>query len=75
MNRQEIFDRISQHRSAMDDKYGDESLSSRPGVALPVLMEEVGEVATAILNGDVENLKDELYDVGQVIVAWLEGLE
>jgi len=42
--------------------------------ALTVLVEEVGEVATAIDNDDDENLKAELVQVAAVAVRTLEEL-
>lgn len=72
--REEIFNRISLHRDAMDKKHKEWSLNRRQNFAMTILMEEVGEVARAILEGDETNLIDELYDVGQVVVAWLEGI-
>lgn len=42
---------------------------------LPVLMEEVGEVATAIQDGDVVALRTELVQVAAVAVSWLQTLE
>lgn len=74
MNREEIFGRVSKHRDAMDEFYGPNTLSITPALALPILIEEVGEVATALLTHDGSNLKDELFDVLQVCVAWLEGM-
>lgn len=41
---------------------------------LAILMEEVGEVAKAIQNGDIENLKEELIQVASVCVRWLEHI-
>jgi NTP pyrophosphatase (non-canonical NTP hydrolase) len=43
--------------------------------ALAVLMEEVGEVARAILNADIDNLETELFQVAAVVTRWLEGYE
>lgn len=42
---------------------------------LPVLVEEIGEVAEAILEGNSVNLSTELVQVAAVCVAWLEALE
>lgn len=42
--------------------------------ALAILVEEVGEVAQAVLQGRPE-LRDELVQVAAVTLAWLEGLE
>ncbi len=75
MNRQEIFDRIDRHRDAMEIKHGKETLMHRQDIALAVLVEEVGEIARAMLEETPERLKEELFDVAQCIVAWLEGLE
>lgn len=43
---------------------------------LTVLVEEVGEVARAVLqtDGDDENLRDELVQVAGVCISWLEML-
>ena len=40
-----------------------------------VLGEEVGEVANAILEDDVLNLRNELIQVAAVCVAWIETLD
>lgn len=40
-----------------------------------VLMEEVGEVAHAVLEYDMKNLREELIQVAAVAMAWLETLE
>lgn len=42
---------------------------------LPVLMEEIGEVGNAILEGETANLSRELLQVATVCVGWLEALE
>jgi len=42
---------------------------------LMILVEEVGEVAKAIQEGDVDNLKEELVQVAAVAQRWLEGME
>ena len=44
------------------------------GDRLPVLVEEVGEVATEVQTGDVAALRDELVQVAAVAVAWLRTL-
>lgn len=55
------------------------------GARLAVLMEEVGEVARAILEGGIDgevshdkhgkDLRKELVQVAAVAVAWIEGLD
>ncbi len=42
---------------------------------LAVLVEEVGEIATAVQNGDAENLKQEIAQTAAVCVRWLEKLQ
>ena len=42
---------------------------------LPILVEEVGEVATAIQDRDVVALRVELVQVAAVAVSWLQTLE
>ena len=41
---------------------------------LAALVEEVGEVARALHEGEQENLRAELVQVAAVAVAWLEGI-
>ena len=43
-------------------------------VKVAVLLEEVGEVAHAVLTQNHENLRAELVQVVAVAVAWLEGM-
>lgn len=42
---------------------------------LPVLLEEVGEIGSAIKKGDRENLKEEVAQVAAGALAWLSALE
>lgn len=41
---------------------------------LPILIEEVGEVGTALQNRDELNLKEELVQLCAVCVRWLESI-
>jgi NTP pyrophosphatase (non-canonical NTP hydrolase) len=69
---EEIFEAIRQERKRQDEKWGrNRKLDNR--IWLPILMEEVGEVAKEILEGH-GTLKDELIQVAAVTVAWLEML-
>lgn len=53
---------------------GDCSSGAVPvAVKVAVLLEEAGEVAQAVLNGQGESMKEELVQVAAVAVAWLEG--
>lgn len=51
------------------------SPSIAPEVKLMVLMEEVGEVARATYEKDIDALRTEITQVAAVAVAWLESLE
>lgn len=42
---------------------------------LAVLMEEVGEVATAMINGDEDNLRDELSQVAAVAATMIQMID
>lgn len=42
---------------------------------LSVLAEEFGEVARALLDGDLQHLRQELIQVAAVAVAWAESLD
>lgn len=75
-DRKSIFERISNHRDKMDERYSREALAGLPAhLRNTILAEEVGEVARAVLESDRANLEDELYDVAQVVVAWLESID
>lgn len=43
-----------------------------PAMILAVLVEEVGEVAQAVQNNDIMNLKAELLQLAAVCIRWLE---
>jgi sorbitol-specific phosphotransferase system component IIA len=42
---------------------------------LAALVEEVGEAARALHDGDLLSLSEELVHVAAVAVAWIEGIE
>lgn len=44
-----------------------------PCEKVTVLLEEVGEVARAVLEKDEASMRHELVQVAAVVVAWLEG--
>ena len=80
MDRAFIFELINQERRRQDEKWG-----RRPGYwpasqdrKLAVLVEEVGEVAEAILTDSkgkpAQDIRMELVQVAAVAVAWLETL-
>lgn len=80
MKREAIYDGIDTARDVADEKWGEVSIPERMYdqayryTLATILMEEVGEVARAILERDDESLASELFDVCQVAVAALEGL-
>lgn len=77
MKQEEIFQRTAIERMKSDEKWGTQSIpnGTHSDYALvTILLEEVGEVARAVLERDEENLRDELFDVMQVATAWLEAL-
>lgn len=67
--RQEELFRSGKHRFSCAD--GNESNL----VKLPVLVEEIGEVAKAVYGRNAVNLNDELTQVAAVCIAWIESLE
>ncbi len=71
--KQDIWSRILLERARQDEKWGkarERNQTKRQW--LTILMEEVGEVAEAILEGDDANYPVELVQVAAVCVAALE---
>lgn len=70
-----ILSKIGRERDRQVAIYGAENALTRPNLdrKLTILTEEVGEVARAVLNGDIANLHEELVQVAAVAVAWLEA--
>lgn len=48
---------------------------AHPSDKLAVLAEEFGEVARAVVEQDVKNLREELVQVAAVCAAWVEALD
>lgn len=77
--RRRIFCAIEDERCRQDEKWGwtDSDKSILPGwdvhAKVSVLLEEVGEVAKAVLEHDWDNLEEELVQVAAVAIAWLEA--
>jgi NTP pyrophosphatase (non-canonical NTP hydrolase) len=69
-----VYKLIDEERARQTAKWGDQE-ENKKGTWLAILMEEVGELATAILNHDQENYKEELIQIAAVSVAILEKLE
>jgi NTP pyrophosphatase (non-canonical NTP hydrolase) len=75
MLRHQIFNEISNERERQDQLHGDHSAVWLPtGDALSVLVEEVGEVARAVIEKDPAQLRAELIQTAAVSLAMLEGL-
>lgn len=80
MNQQDVkiletfLHQIVVERSRQDSKFGERNDYS-PERWLVILMEEVGEVSTAILENDVENYLEELIHVAAVAAAASECLK
>lgn len=82
--RTEVLREVVAERDRQDAKFGWADATGRPvpGSHLPgadlhakvsVLTEETGEVGHAVLEGDDENLAEELIQVMAVCLAWLES--
>lgn len=69
-----VMGNIAAERVAQDKKWGpDRNLDNRTW--LTILMEEVGEVAKADLERDVEGFRQELVQVAAVAVAAIENID
>lgn len=76
MTQKQVLNEIEKERYRQDIKWraGSNDWPSDPRSKYLVLAEEVGEVATALLEADAENLREELIQVAAVAVAWLENI-
>jgi NTP pyrophosphatase (non-canonical NTP hydrolase) len=52
-----------------------EDMADHPYEALPILLEEFGELGRAMQTGDEENFKEELTQIAAIALAWLSGIE
>lgn len=75
MSRRNIYTLIDIEREKQDAKWGDLPRRLQDLLWLSILVEEVGEVAQAILKRDWINLKEEIIQVAAVAIAWLEDEE
>lgn len=66
----QLFEMIRAEREKQDLKWGEQNHT--PLKWLAILMEEVGEVAQAILQGSRLGCQMELVQCAAVIIAWLE---
>lgn len=72
--REHVFDLLNDERLRQTNKWGDQSSHSAERW-LAILMEEVGEAAKEVVEGNSENLRMELIQSAAVIVQWLEIIE
>jgi NTP pyrophosphatase (non-canonical NTP hydrolase) len=73
-----LYREVLRARQLADEKHGDhsiEQISSYSGRWLPILVEEIGEVATANLCQPRWRLREELIDVLAVASAWVDALD
>ncbi|MGL5918484.1 MAG: MazG nucleotide pyrophosphohydrolase domain-containing protein [Cetobacterium sp.] len=72
-----LKERLRQEKLKLEGKFPytcrDRALSH--SACLTILVEEVGEVARAIQEGDRISLREELIQVAAVCAAWVEGLD
>jgi len=70
----DIFKELNLERVRQDKTWGaNRNLDNK--VWLTILMEEVGESATEVLNENEEYLREELIQCGAVVIAWIENLD
>ncbi|KKL86248.1 hypothetical protein LCGC14_1946600 [marine sediment metagenome] len=74
MSKQDIWLRILKERQRQDTKFGSQRKLTQQEW-LTILVEEVGEVAESILEGDIPNYPVELIQVAAVCVAAIECWE
>lgn len=72
-SRDRAFSAIRSERDRQDQKWGQQDHDDR--LWLGILVEEVGEVAKAIIDEQAADLDKELVQAAAVIVAWLECIQ
>jgi len=65
---------VRKERERQDRKWG-VSRNLHPQLWLPVVMEEVGEVAQAVLKGDRDNYREELVHIAAVALAAIQDFD
>lgn len=75
----EVFNEIERARLKAHMKHGENSIERTPAGSrqwLPILVEEIGEVANALTyDGPKQNLRAELIDVLAVASAWVDAID
>jgi NTP pyrophosphatase (non-canonical NTP hydrolase) len=72
---QSILSEVEQERKRQDLKFGSQPQSLKPALYLAVLVEELGEVARSIIEGDSKNYRVELIQLAAVSVATVEDFD
>lgn len=65
---------VLQERASQDARWG-VSRNLHPQLWVPVLVEEVGEVAQAVLKGEIRNYRHELVQVAAVALAAIQDFD
>jgi NTP pyrophosphatase (non-canonical NTP hydrolase) len=73
--REMAINAVRKERDRQDDKWPPTGILRDHDHWLPVLLEELGEVATECLKDDRKGLERELAHVAAVAVAWLEEIQ
>lgn len=69
----QILDKIARERHRQDLKWGEQNHTDERW--LTILVEEVGELAKEIYEGNKADLTDELVQVAAVAIVWLEAIQ
>jgi NTP pyrophosphatase (non-canonical NTP hydrolase) len=72
MTRDDVMVLINAERARQDAKWG-AGRHLRAELWTTILAEEFGEVAKAVLEGDVVGVREELVQVAAVAICWLEA--
>lgn len=78
MKRSDIYRFISAERMRQSVKHPGQTIAddtTDPYKKLAILLEEVGEVARAMLDGKPIEMRTELLEVAACCVGWLESLD
>lgn len=68
-----VYENIKSERLYQDNRWGVRNQENEKW--LSILVEEIGEVAQAMLEGENLKVREELIQVAAVAVAWLECIE
>lgn len=73
MKRAEVYALIDAERDWQEERWpADDGHFDASDARLAILGEEVGELAEALASGSPSRVREELVDVGAVVVRWLE---